>query len=331
MMTIVSIVQDVNIRNAVEESISLLGGIESFIQPEDTVVIKPNLVFGLPPFTGFTTDPPVVEAIIRLCQKMNPSEVSIAEGSGGIDTRLAFRASGFTELAEKYGVNLVDLNESPTTKIAVPGGECVQELQVPRLILESDVIINVPKLKLYKRAPEHQDWASLAVKNLLGALPGKGEYSSTQPSGFCVDLSPEFLTTEGKYYHPTYLKWWSPRGEKRRIHANLAQGLVDVNLVIKPVLNVVDGVIVNNDVDMKRTKGMDPFELNTILASRDPLALDFVAARIGGLNPFDVSYLRLAAERGVGESDFAQIQLVGTQLEKVAKTWESGVRKASFS
>ncbi|MHA2377453.1 MAG: DUF362 domain-containing protein, partial [Candidatus Thorarchaeota archaeon] len=255
MMAIVSIVQNDSIGTAVEESIRLLGGIESFVHPHDKVVIKPNLVFGLPPFTGFTTDPPIVRAIIDLCQSMNPSEMTIAEGSGGSDTNLAFRISGYTELAKKYGVNLVDLNESPTTRVLVPNGQCVQELQVPSIILESDVIINVPKLKLSKRAPIHRDWMSLAVKNLLGALPGKGEYSSSRPSGFSVELSHEFLTAEGKYFHPAYQKWWSPRGEKKRIHANLAQGLVDVNMVIKPALNVIDAIIVSNDVDMTRTKG----------------------------------------------------------------------------
>lgn len=326
-MTIVSIVQDDNIRNAVEETISFLGGIESFVQPKDTVVIKPNLVFGVRPFTGFTTDPPVVEAIIRLCQEVNPSEVTIAEGSGGIDTTLAFRICGFTELAKKYGVSLVDLNESPTKKVTVPDGQCVQDLEVPTIILESDVLINVPKLKLYKREPEHRDWISLAVKNLLGALPGRGEYSSIRPPGFSVELSREFLTTEGKYYHPTYRKWWSPRGEKRRIHANLDEGLVDVNMVIKPALNVIDGMIVSSDVDMKRTRGEDPIELNTILASKDPLALDCVAARIGRLDPYNISYIKAAAERGVGESDFDSIQVLGTPLETIVKTWEMGQKR----
>ena len=101
-MAIVSIVQDKSIRTAVEESIRLLGGIESFVQPKNKVVIKPNLVFGLPPFTGFTTDLPIVQAIVEMCQSVGPVELTIAEGSGGIDSKLAFRISGYTELAEKY-------------------------------------------------------------------------------------------------------------------------------------------------------------------------------------------------------------------------------------
>jgi uncharacterized protein (DUF362 family) len=327
----VSIVQDSSIRTAVEESIRLLGGIENFVQPQDKIVIKPNLVFGLPPYTGFTTDPPIVQAIIELCQSMNPSEITIAEGSGGIDTKLAFRISGYTELAEKYDVNLVDLNESSTKNMAIPDGQAIQELQVPRIILDCDVLINVPKLKLYRLIPGQSEWASLAVKNLLGALPGEGEYSHTRPPGFSLRLSKEFLTSKGKYFHSAYRQWWSPRGEKKRIHTNLAQGLVDVNMVIKPTLNVIDAIIVSNDVDMTNTEGKEPIELNTILASQDPLALDCIAARIGGLDPFNISYLKQAAERGVGESDFNRTQILGTPLATIIRAWETGLVTRAYA
>jgi len=325
MMAVVSIVQNENIRTAVEESIRLVGGIDCFVQRKDKVVIKPNLVFGLPPYTGFTTDYPIIQAIIELCQNIGKVDVSIAEGSGGIETNLAFRTSGYVELAEKYNVKLLDLNESPTTTVSVPSGQVIQELQVPKAILDCDVLINVPKLKLYRLVPRKNQWASLAIKNLMGALPGKGDYLDDCPSGFCLQLSQEFLTAKGKYYHSSYRKWWRPSGEKRRIHTNLAQGLTDINTVIRPTLNIIDAIIVSNDVDMTDTKGEDPFELNTILASQDRLALDCIATGIGGLDPFNISYLRCAAERGIGESDYNRIQMRGTPLATIIKTWKKGL------
>ncbi|KXH71790.1 MAG: hypothetical protein AM326_11495 [Candidatus Thorarchaeota archaeon SMTZ-45] len=324
-MAIVSIVKDKNIRIAILRVIHHIGGMESFVQSGDKVVIKPNLVFGLPPFTGFTTDYPTVQAILQLCQRMNPSEIIIAEGSGGIDTKLAFRISGYIELAEKYGAKLIDLNESPAANVPVPSGHTIQELHVPQIILDCDVLINVPKLKLYRRVPGKSDWASLAVKNLMGALPGKGDYSDDRPSGFCLQLSKEFWSTKGKYYHPTYQQWWSPSGEKRRIHTNLAQGLVDINTVIKPTLSIIDAIVVSYDVDMTNTIGQEPFNLNTILASQDPLALDCIATRIAELDPFNISYLKLAAERGIGESDYSNIRILGTPLARIIKAWKEGL------
>jgi uncharacterized protein (DUF362 family) len=330
MMAVVSIVQNHSIRTAVEESLRLIGGIESFVQPNDKVVIKPNLVFGLPPFTGFTTDPPIVQSIIEMCQKVGPVNLTIAEGSGGIDTKLAFRTSGYVELAERYGASLVDLNESPTINVTVPDGLLIQELQVPRIIHDCNVLINVPKLKLYRKVKGRREWASLAVKNLLGALPGQGEYTHEKPPGFSVLMSSEFLTPESRYFHSVYRQWWSPGGEKKRIHTNLIQGLVDINMVIKPDLNVIDAILVSDDIDMSDTKGMEPIELNTILASQDPLALDCIAARIAGLDPFNISYLKHAIERGLGESDYNKIKICGTPLDVIINTWEKGLTVRGF-
>ncbi|MFX1578908.1 MAG: DUF362 domain-containing protein [Promethearchaeota archaeon] len=317
--------QSESIRTAVEESIRFLGGIESFVHPHDNVVIKPNLVFGLPPFTGFTTDFPVVQAIVEMCQSVGPVELTIAEGSGGIDTKIAFRTGGYTELAEKYSIKLEDLNGSPTKNVTVSGGLLVKALKVPKVILDCDVLINVPKLKLYRLEPGKSQWASLAVKNLMGALPGQGEYSDDRSPGFCLQLSQEFLTTKGKYYNSAYRNWWRPSEEKRRIHGNLTLGLVDINKTIRPTLNIIDGIGVSNDVDMTNTQGQSPFDLNTILASKDPLALDCIATRIGGLDPFSISYLKHAAEMGLGESDYDKIQIRGTPLDVIIKTWETNL------
>jgi uncharacterized protein (DUF362 family) len=258
-----------------------------------------------------------------MCQSVGPVDLTIAEGSGGIDTKLAYRISGYTELAEKYSMKLVDLNKSPTTNVRVPGGLLFKELSVPRVILDCDVLINVPKLKLYRKVPGRSEWASLAVKNLVGVLPGKGEYSHEKPPGFSVPLSSEFLNTEGKYFHPDYKHWWIPRGEKKRIHENLSQGLADVNMVIKPSLNVIDAILVSDDINMSNTTGMEPIELNTILASQDPLALDCIAAKIGGLDPFNIPYLKHAIERELGESEYNKIQIHGTPLDEIINTWET--------
>jgi uncharacterized protein (DUF362 family) len=109
-MAVVSVVQNEDVQQAVQNAISLIGGIESFIQSNDKVIIKPNLVFALPPDTGFTTDPRVVQAIIELCRNENISDVIIAEGSGGTDTKLAFARCGYLELMKRYDVKLLDLS-----------------------------------------------------------------------------------------------------------------------------------------------------------------------------------------------------------------------------
>jgi uncharacterized protein (DUF362 family) len=305
---VVSIVENMDVDRGVQEAINLVGGIESFVRPHDKVVIKPNLVLDRLSNTGLTTDPRVVQTIIELCKHMNPSALTIAEGSGGVDTRMAFKKCGYTKLKQKYGVKLLDLNKSKNTIVDVPNGKAFQELRVPNIILESDVLINVPKLKFFK------SWVSLSVKNLLGAVPGRGKYSNTLSSQFPIKLSRAYWTAKGKFF--------GPRGEKKKVHKNFFQGIVDLNTIIKPSLNVIDGIIAcYGDAPLKQQE--KPIQLNTILASKDPLALDCVATKISGLNPMDVSYLKCAAERRLGESDYNKIQVVGTPINKIAKTWKT--------
>ena len=239
--------------------------------------------------------------------------MTIAEGSGGADTKMAFERCGYSELARRYDVKLVDLNKSQTTMVDVPAGKAFKVLGVPNIILESDVLINVPKLKLYASLDQQKAvWASLSVKNLLGTVPGKGEYSRIPSPEFPIELSREYWTPEGK--------WFSPRGEKKRVHTDFVEGIVDLNTVIKPSLNVIDGIIACYGTNP--TEGGNPLELNTILAGRDPLAVDCIATKISGLNPLDISYLKRAAERGIGESDYNRIQVIGTPLDKIASVWE---------
>jgi len=288
MLSIVSIVQDDNAGQAVRRAVDLIGGIEAFVKPQDKIVIKPNLTTALPSDTGLTTDPKVVETLIDLCIERDPSEIIIAEGSGGAETDVAFERCGYSQLAEKHGVKLVDLNKSPTCVVDVPKGSFLRQLAIPKVILESDILINVPKLKLRK------NWATLSVKNLLGVLPGKGRFSG------------EIWTPDGK--------WFGPEGEKKKVHGNLTEGLVDLNTVIRPSLIVMDGIVASYE--------NKPLRLNVVLASRDPLALDCIATKIGGLDYAQIPYLKRAAERGIGEADIEKIKIVGTPLNIIVEAWK---------
>ncbi len=293
MLNIISIVQDEDAGQAVCRAVDLIGGIKTFVKPKDKIVIKPNLTTVLPSDTGLTTDPKVVETLIDLCMERRPSEIIIAEGSGGAETDLAFERCGYSRLAEKYGVKLIDLNKSPTCVVDVPEGRFLRQLIVPKVILESDVLINVPKLKLRK------DWATLSVKNLLGVLPGKGRFSG------------EIWTPDGK--------WFGPEGEKKKVHGNLTEGLVDLNTLIHPSLIVMDGIVASYE--------NKPLRLNVVLAGRDPLALDCVAVKIGGLDYMQIPYLKRAAERGIGEADIEKIKIVGTPLNIIVETWKSVISR----
>jgi uncharacterized protein (DUF362 family) len=316
-LAIVSVVQDDNVEQAVQKAIKLIGGIESVVSSGDSIVIKPNLVTHMPSKVGMTTDPLVVQAVIELCKSMNPSSLVIAEGSGAVETHVAFKMCGYMELASKYGVELVDLNDCPTTTTEVPGGKRLQSLEIPNVLLDTDVIINIPKLKLYRR----DTWASLAIKNLVGAVPGLGVFTDERISKQSLEVTPELWKPGGKWHLPHYKQYFNPQGEKEKLHKSLAESIIDLATVIKPSLNVIDGMMMCRDPDMTHYDST-PLQLNTVLAGVDYLAVDCVGLQIAGRSPLEIPYLKCAVERGIGESNLDKIQIVGTSLDEIYEAWK---------
>lgn len=314
-MVVVSVMQDEDVETAVREAISLIGGIKTVVKRGDGIVIKPNLVTAMPAEAGMTTDPRVVEVIIKLCQEMDPSFLVIAEGSATVDTYTAFEKAGYEEISAKYGVDTIDLNSQITTAKRIPFGRGVQFLEIPDQILEADVLINVPKLKLYRA-----NWASLAVKNLVGILNDQGFFTDEKVSKFSLEVSPELWKPDGKWYLPHHKKYFNPRGEKEKIHENLNDSIVDLASIVKPSLNVIDGISVCRDPDLTYYDPT-PVQLNTIIAGKDYMAVDTVALQIADRTPLEIPYLKPAVERGIGESDLSKIDVVGTPIEDVKKLW----------
>lgn len=85
-----------------------------------------------------------------------------------------------------------------------------------------------------------------------------------------------------------------PIKRKESLHKRLNDIIASINRVLAPGLIVVDGLI---------CKGKTPKKLNLILASRDPVATDFVAAKIAGLNPNGIKHLVKSEKLGVGSTD----------------------------
>lgn len=94
--------------------------------------------------------------------------------------------------------------------------------------------------------------------------------------------------------------------------------LVDL-LLLQRVLHssicaVMDGAIAG---DGAGPRTVEPREMNILLASTDPVALDAVAARLAGIDPLGVRYLALAHALGLGCADVDQVRIVGAELSSI--------------
>jgi len=240
----------------------------------DKVLIKVNFITDKTWDTGATTDPIVVEAIIKKLQELRV-KVYVVESDATITSAdKAFEKTGMREMCERNGVECLNLRYvKDKVKLTIPDGEALKSVTVPRLVTES-AIISAAKLKTHS-----ETGVTLGMKNMFGLLPEK---------------------FKGKYH----LK-------------DISKVLVDINIVLKPTLTVVDGFV---GMEGSGPVGGDPVQMNLIIAGTDPVATDATACRVMGIDPHEIKHIRRAHEKGLGNID--DIQVIGEKLETVTRPFK---------
>ncbi len=195
----VSVVKFNENSESIKEAVEKCDGF-SELRPDDKVFIKPNLVFWdrvypFPKF-GVLTTTILIEEVVKLLREHGCTDISIGEGSMefkelGSSTKEAFDGLGYNNLREKYGVDLVDFNDGPFTKVDLDGGDI--SLDVSDHVLNADFIINLPVLKTHSTTK-----VSLGLKNLKGCI-------DTRSKMFChhekISLD-HFISKLGKKISP---------------------------------------------------------------------------------------------------------------------------------
>lgn len=127
-----------------------------------TAILKPNIVMPAKPKSAIITHPAIVEALINVLEENGFEDIIIGEGPGvGTDEIKAFESSGYSRLAVKKNVRLVNLNKAERTEIKWKYGT----LKIPKIIIEADLYVNLPKMKTHG-----QTVVTLAMKNQKGIL-----------------------------------------------------------------------------------------------------------------------------------------------------------------
>ena len=171
----------------VRRAIDLVGGIDSVVAKGDTVALKPNVVTGKLSGRGVTTDPRIIEALLKLAFEGGAGEVLIVEGSGyGTPTSEALELSGMIEVAERNGASVIDVDEDEVMEVEVPDPLILDEIPVSRSFYEADVRVNVPVMKTHD-----QMLMTLGMKNMKGVIqkPSKRLFHRIGLAKAIVDLN----------------------------------------------------------------------------------------------------------------------------------------------
>lgn len=269
------------VRNAIEQSLDLIGGLQSIIGSAGSVVVKPNLVEVPFETTGgsVVTDPRVLEALVLILKDHGVERVLVAEGKSvnlkhiSSGPRKAFEESGLGDVIRRAGGEILGWDEGDFVPVDVPNGELYDTVNIPRSILEADAFISVPKLKTHC-----QTEITVGMKSMQGV--------------FSVD--------DKVNHHNEAFPW----------------KMVDILRVAKPDLTIVDGLICGEGYGPIYT---EPVEMNLIVASKDVVAIDAVCSAIMGIDPFEVPITRLGHSEGIGVGDLARIDVKGESIASVMR------------
>jgi len=206
-VSIVSIVrvQNEDVESAVRKAVSLTNGFESVAWKGATVLVKPNAVSPSKSGSGVITDARVVESVTKYVKERNPKRIVIGDGSSvGYDFPLRFdsircmEVAGFVDVAQKLGVDIVDLNRDEQVEVQVPDAFVMETFSIAKTAWEADVIISLPVIKTHIRTG-----ITCGLKNMKGILPGN-EKKRTHQLGLdrgIVDLNrvakPKFTVVDG--------------------------------------------------------------------------------------------------------------------------------------
>lgn len=252
-----------NLYASLSQAIERVGGLSV---SGDKVLIKPNLVLPSSYKTGETTNPYLVEAMVRWCFDHGARDVIIGEGPSYYqpESQLVdcFTKTGITNVAERTGARWVLFDDYPFQTFRNVADCTPREFRITRFAFDCDKIINIPVMKTH-----YLTKVTLAMKNLKGCLK---------------------------------------REDKPKFHyIDLNRAIVELNKIIRPSLNIVDGTV-----------ALRP-DSGAIVIGQDVVAVDSVSCSLMGVDPKEVRTVLLGAEAGLGEMDMTRMDITGEELKRL--------------
>jgi len=149
----------------VKAAIEAFGGMNRIVKPKDTVLIKPNISFPNPPQWATTTNPELISTVAKLCLESGARRVIIADHPLRNPQRCLERTGVGEVCKDTKGVHIKLLTEDRDYKSVEVNGEELKMVDVARLALKADLIINMPAAKSHSATI-----VSFSMKNMMGLV-----------------------------------------------------------------------------------------------------------------------------------------------------------------
>jgi len=271
-----------DLKYVISEGLDRLGGIGKYINKNQKICIKPNLLLPAAPGTGITTHPVFIETVIELIANHTgkPENIIIADSSSpavpftrsGIEK--VYRETGLFDIAGRTGCSL-NLS-TDYSSISNKKGILLKKIEVINTVQDCQVIVNLPKFKTHNLTT-----ITGAVKNMFGVVPG--------------------FTKVG--YHLRFDEITDFTGM-----------LLDLIMLIKPTINIMDGIL-GLEGDGPGRSGI-PRNTGIVMISDDPIAMDLVMGKIMNVDEEYNPFIKIARGRGIRSAEWENIEITGAVLDE---------------
>ncbi|MFP4663701.1 MAG: DUF362 domain-containing protein [Bacteroidales bacterium] len=148
-----------------DRAMDAMGGMRKYVKPNQTVVVKPNIGWDVIPEKAANTNPALVQRIIEHCFDAGAKKVYVFDHTCD-DWQKCYKNSSIEKAAKDAGAKVAPAHtEGYYEEVEIPKGKKLTKAKEHELILESDVLINVPILKNHGSAR-----LTVAMKNLMGIV-----------------------------------------------------------------------------------------------------------------------------------------------------------------
>lgn len=243
------------------------------------VALKPNLLMPAPLKSAVATHPEFVGAVATIVKRYGGTPV-IIESPAMTPLEWTMQRSGYGPMLESTGIEIADVKDVEI--LFHQGSAQFKRFEIARAFHDVDMILNLPKLKTHGIT-----YITGAVKNLFGTISGLNK----------------------SQWH---LKANTP--------LTFAEMLLDLNEALlhgfdkpKTILHIMDAIIAQEG-EGPGPSGT-PKKIGAVIVGSSPVAVDYVAVKVAGLDFGKVHTITAGFARNLGVRSNEDIEVVGETIE----------------
>jgi uncharacterized protein (DUF362 family) len=273
---------------ATRTAVRLAGGL-AFIQPGQTVLVKPNICCPSP--HPATTSPEVLSAVLELVRARKPGRLIVGDQTFYVQSTTAnTRRAGLEEAVRAHGAEFVAFDDLPRRHLRPPAARHWPDgYRVPAMLAEAHHIVNLACVKTHFLARY-----TMAMKNFIGVIDADSR----------------------RYYH---------RIRAEQGYDAFAALIAEMSLAYRPALHILDGTSAFVAGGPSDGTVVHP---RLVIASRDMLATDVTGlavlrhhgtgAAIQDHSPWTQPKIRYGVALGLGVKGPEEIDVRAEGVQEVA-------------